>query len=108
MGNTKIVCYDVQSSREANHLSDYLKYKLSKDSIALGSATNGIELRDLLFNWADIIIVMDPQLLRTVAPNYQRKCMVCQLELCENEEELTDSIASWVKSFIGDQHIERV
>lgn len=73
----RVVCMcqrgNVRSAGLAYLLKDYYG---GHDAVAIGWQTAGTELKDILFKWADKIIVLEPYMVAHVPAEYKTKMSV--------------------------------
>jgi len=53
-----------------------LKYKYGQDALAISSRKNNLETHQLLWGWADRIIVMQPEFKNYILPKHHHKVMI--------------------------------
>src|SRR5579864_8658244 len=58
----KILCVCERGNNRSVCLARILKDYYGHDAIAMGSETNGYEVRQFLINWAEIIILLDERI----------------------------------------------
>jgi predicted protein tyrosine phosphatase len=97
----KVLCVCWGGCSRSVGLSNTLKYGHGHDTLVAGIQGNNPETLDMLCKWADIIVVMSEHMLDDIAPEYQNKLRLCEVNkdtYFNPNKELYDKCAAWVNS----------
>lgn len=97
----KILCLCRGGCSRSVGLSNYLKYGHGHDAIAAGFEGNSAETLNMLFNWAEIIVVMREFFQKYIPDKYKSKIRFIEVgedTYFEPNESLYGKCADWVSS----------
>lgn len=72
----KILCVCQRGNSRSVALAYILKDMLNQDAIALGEETAAKDTKQMLYEWADKIIIVDKKLRKRIPKKYAKKCTV--------------------------------
>jgi hypothetical protein len=79
MSKQKVICVCFGGNNRSVCMAFHLKEFANCDAIAVGLGRNGREVQNLLFSWADAIIVMDKALLSKMPRGHAKKTLLCDV-----------------------------
>lgn len=99
---SKIVTMCRQGLVRSVGLGDVLKLHFEPvDVIALGYFANSTETKDMMFSWADHIVVMEEQYLKHIPEQFKAKTLVCEVGPDvygrHNHPQLIDKVWRWTR-----------
>jgi len=75
----KILCVCEGGNVRSVACAYVFKYEHGHDALAVSTRKNNLETHQMLWEWADRIVVMQPEFKRFVLPQYQGKVFICDV-----------------------------